>query len=120
MSPEQHRDELLEAIDQFEGSGRFSTQRLRELIEDPSQGDDVVTAWARGYRSVMDIVEKSVMFSFEARHPARTSFSNKVVPEPSHDGVAPTPTLQKGTSTGRNDPCPCGSGKKYKKCCLRK
>ena len=19
---------------------------------------------------------------------------------------------------GRNDPCPCGSGKKYKKCCL--
>jgi tetratricopeptide (TPR) repeat protein len=20
--------------------------------------------------------------------------------------------------TGRNDPCPCGSGKKYKKCCL--
>ncbi|MGH9839063.1 MAG: YecA family protein [Blastocatellia bacterium] len=23
-------------------------------------------------------------------------------------------------STGRNDPCPCGSGKKYKKCCLAK
>lgn len=22
--------------------------------------------------------------------------------------------------TGRNDPCPCGSGKKYKKCCLGK
>jgi hypothetical protein len=22
--------------------------------------------------------------------------------------------------TGRNDPCPCGSGKKYKKCCLEK
>jgi preprotein translocase subunit SecA len=21
---------------------------------------------------------------------------------------------------GRNDPCPCGSGKKYKSCCLRK
>ncbi|HHX61507.1 MAG TPA: hypothetical protein GX707_12485 [Epulopiscium sp.] len=24
------------------------------------------------------------------------------------------------TKVGRNDPCPCGSGKKYKKCCLRK
>lgn len=23
-------------------------------------------------------------------------------------------------SVGRNDPCPCGSGKKYKKCCLKK
>ncbi len=22
--------------------------------------------------------------------------------------------------TGRNDPCPCGSGKKYKKCCEAK
>jgi hypothetical protein len=21
---------------------------------------------------------------------------------------------------GRNDPCPCGSGKKYKKCCIDK
>ena len=21
------------------------------------------------------------------------------------------------TAVGRNDPCPCGSGKKYKKCC---
>ena len=24
------------------------------------------------------------------------------------------------TKVGRNDPCPCGSGKKYKKCCLAK
>ena len=23
------------------------------------------------------------------------------------------------SAVGRNDPCPCGSGKKYKKCCLR-
>jgi uncharacterized protein YecA (UPF0149 family) len=21
---------------------------------------------------------------------------------------------------GRNDPCPCGSGKKFKKCCMNK
>lgn len=26
----------------------------------------------------------------------------------------------KKAKTGRNDPCPCGSGKKYKKCCLDK
>lgn len=25
-----------------------------------------------------------------------------------------------GKKTGRNDPCPCGSGKKYKRCCLNK
>jgi len=26
-------------------------------------------------------------------------------------------TIVKGAKVGRNDPCPCGSGKKYKKCC---
>jgi len=26
-------------------------------------------------------------------------------------------TVVVGEKTGRNDPCPCGSGKKYKKCC---
>lgn len=35
------------------------------------------------------------------------------------DGQLPTPeTVQRETpKTGRNDPCPCDSGKKYKKCC---
>ncbi len=27
------------------------------------------------------------------------------------------PVVNKGQKVGRNDPCPCGSGKKYKKCC---
>jgi len=27
---------------------------------------------------------------------------------------------QAGRKPGRNDPCPCGSGKKYKKCCMGK
>lgn len=31
-----------------------------------------------------------------------------------------TPKKNTKTKTGRNDPCPCGSGKKYKKCCLKK
>lgn len=29
-----------------------------------------------------------------------------------------TPTQRDGKKVGRNDPCPCGSGKKYKKCCI--
>ena len=27
------------------------------------------------------------------------------------------PKTNEGGKVGRNDPCPCGSGKKYKKCC---
>jgi len=29
----------------------------------------------------------------------------------------PAPVRREGKKVGRNDPCPCGSGKKYKKCC---
>lgn len=34
--------------------------------------------------------------------------------------VLSSPRLIKREKVGRNDPCPCGSGKKYKKCCLNK
>lgn len=30
-----------------------------------------------------------------------------------------TTYVREAPKTGRNDPCPCGSGKKYKKCCLQ-
>jgi preprotein translocase subunit SecA len=35
--------------------------------------------------------------------------------EPPH----PMPVRRDGQKVGRNDPCPCGSGRKYKKCCGR-
>jgi hypothetical protein len=32
-------------------------------------------------------------------------------------GLRIPPIVKKTADIGRNDPCPCGSGKKYKKCC---
>lgn len=29
------------------------------------------------------------------------------------------PFIREEPRVGRNDPCPCGSGKKYKKCCMQ-
>ena len=36
-----------------------------------------------------------------------------------YDGQAPAPqtVVRESPKVGRNDPCPCGSGRKYKKCC---
>jgi preprotein translocase subunit SecA len=45
-----------------------------------------------------------------ARQP-REAYAN--TPEESR----PQTVVRKGPKVGRNDPCPCGSGKKYKKCC---
>jgi hypothetical protein len=36
-------------------------------------------------------------------------------PHCGHEGVT---FRRESPKIGRNDPCPCGSGKKYKKCCL--
>ncbi len=42
----------------------------------------------------------------------------KPVDTPSPDGEKPK-VLKRSAKIGRNDPCPCGSGKKYKNCCGR-
>jgi len=42
------------------------------------------------------------------------------VADPSLPRVSPPvqPVVHRGEKVGRNDPCPCGSGKKFKKCCF--
>ena len=37
-------------------------------------------------------------------------------PAPAQSGIV-SPSARTAPKVGRNDPCPCGSGKKYKKCC---
>lgn len=47
----------------------------------------------------------------------------KGLPGADDEPLPPPPeTIKKDKKgeTGRNDPCPCGSGKKYKQCCLGK
>ena len=38
-------------------------------------------------------------------------------PEPGQQVQTVEPIRNRQQKVGRNDPCPCGSGKKYKKCC---
>ena len=40
---------------------------------------------------------------------------NKQIPQSTTEKKAPV--VNQGPKVGRNDPCPCGSGKKYKNCC---
>lgn len=65
---------------------------------------------------------------FRALYSARSEFCNhhEVSQFKKEDGewkfvdgtiVADKPIVREHPKVGRNDPCPCGSGKKYKKCC---
>ena len=37
----------------------------------------------------------------------------------SHHHEPQAPIVRDGAKVGRNDPCSCGSGKKFKKCCAK-
>ncbi|MDP8212273.1 MAG: preprotein translocase subunit SecA [Candidatus Zapsychrus exili] len=56
--------------------------------------------------------EMSSLSDYQA--PNAQGASNPDLPPPK-----PTPHQNKDPKVGRNDPCPCGSGKKHKKCCGR-
>jgi len=47
------------------------------------------------------------------RGPQDAAFTNQ------QGGKKPEPIRNRGERVGRNDPCPCGSGKKYKNCHMR-
>ena len=52
-------------------------------------------------------VAKPLTEGFESNKPTARKVTRPSGPEPIRHSQTP----------GRNDPCPCGSGKKYKKCC---
>lgn len=60
----------------------------------------------------------TVQLRQEAPPPQREMVADERDMVTSGDGTAaPKAPIRKGEKVGRNDPCPCGSGKKYKKCC---
>ncbi len=50
-------------------------------------------------------------------HNGKTTFSFRYPSMEEIDFVTQKPEPLHSYKVGRNDPCPCGSGKKYKKCC---
>lgn len=61
------------------------------------------------------IQEDTIRYLFHVQTPDKME-RRRVAKPISTDNKAQRPIV-KGKKIGRNDPCPCGSGKKYKKCC---
>ena len=60
--------------------------------------------------------QRSAQSSFNANAARRTAMNSATNQRSQGDNITVRRTLPK---VGRNDPCPCGSGKKYKNCCGR-
>jgi hypothetical protein len=74
-----------------------------------------------------ELVERGIETYLRRRRPdraspakAKTDFVRSSPGTIGRAGNAPAqPIRREAPGVGRNDPCPCGSGKKYKKCCGR-
>ena len=100
--------EHLENMERLRDSVRLRAYGQQDpLIEYKNEGHKM-------FRILLDTLEIDIAQTiFKAkltRQPATPEFS-----QPSISGESSSQKLNKGV--GRNDPCPCGSGKKYKKCC---
>jgi preprotein translocase subunit SecA len=49
-------------------------------------------------------------------HPSSEGYDPAAGPDGAGDGARPVPYVREGRKIGRNEPCPCGSGLKYKQC----
>ena len=88
------------------------------VVEYRIEGFDMFDAMIESIRE--DTVR--LMFTIQLRtneEPKREQVA-KPAAESGSDGSIPNqPAKREPGKVGRNDPCPCGSGKKYKKCCGR-
>lgn len=102
------RDEVSE----WSGSSEWLGLRIRSTEAggaDDSEGVVVFRARYRVNGQLVDHVERAQFLRDEG------AWKFHSVVEEMEEGAELVPVAPKST-VGRNDPCPCGSGKKYKKC----
>ena len=86
------------------------------------QHDPVMMYKFEGYdmfeEMIASIRESTLKLIFHAKVSAPVERVQVAKPiKPAADGTVAPKQAKSSDKVGRNDPCPCGSGKKYKKCC---
>ena len=96
-------------------------QTLEQILQDPK------SSTSARLRAALFILSHALPGAAKPRCPAPTL--PKLAQEPAAENpdllhknaqTKPQPYRRPGPKIGRNDRCPCGSGKKFKQCCLDK
>ena len=106
------RQHLTEMDDMRQGVGLQAYAQRDPLVEYKTRGFEMFEALLRNIE--YDVVHQIYGVTIE-RAPAVQQRRNLVTNQPGAEGAA-APRQLKSNKVGRNDPCPCGSGKKYKHC----
>ncbi len=119
---------VLQSVDEFWKEHLNAMRDLREGIwlRNVAQKDPLVEYKNEGFRlfeEMINSIDNTIMtrlFKVKPASKADTSKDDKKE-ENEQPVLLKKPVVIKGKKKpGRNDPCPCGSGKKYKKCCYPK
>jgi preprotein translocase subunit SecA len=122
---------MLQSIDGHWKDHLLSMDHLKEGIglRGYAQENPLVVYKKEGFQMFMDMrarVEQDVLEKLflvqlvreeEVKEIEQPSKATRMVLSHGGQKENPEPLRKKGPEVGRNDPCPCGSGKKYKKCC---
>ncbi|MBI2123902.1 MAG: preprotein translocase subunit SecA [Candidatus Wildermuthbacteria bacterium] len=93
--------EHLENMEQLRDSVRLRAYGQQDpLVEYKNEGHKM-------FKGLLDNIDAAI---------AQSIFGVHIAPQQKVGLPAVAPSDSRGAKVGRNDPCPCGSGKKYKKC----
>ena len=113
---DQHWMDHIDNMDQMrQGIGLQSLAQKDPLIEYKYASYDMFEEMSNGIQddTVKTLYRVRVVTEPKREEVAQPMFTNK------DDTDTKKPVQRKNEKVGRNDPCPCGSGKKYKNCCGR-
>lgn len=115
---------LLRTIDNLWIDHLYSMERLRESVRLSGYGqrDPLVEYKREGYtlfQKLLGNIQKDVVstvFKVQMMQRQESPMENAKAQAANQDEKAQAPKQDKKKTPGRNDPCYCGSGKKFKKC----
>ncbi len=124
---------MLQAVDARWNDHLLTMDHLKEGIglRGYAQQNPLLVYKKEGFEAFQDMIERiseetlRILFRVQLAEPEKAVEIHRPKPQEMHfsgsDGQAPQrkPVRRTAAKVGRNDPCPCGSGKKYKKCCGR-
>ncbi|WP_418377964.1 preprotein translocase subunit SecA [Acidaminococcus sp.] len=113
-----HWMEHLDAMDALrEGIGLRAYGQRDPLVEYKFEAYEMFEAMKEAI--VDDVVRYMYRVNVVTQPVVEDHLSEASTNNPNVDGSAETPKepVRNDSTVGRNDPCPCGSGKKYKNCC---
>ena len=115
MSVDRRWMDHIDAMDMLrEGIGLRAYGQRQPIVEYQHEGYDMFEEMVR---MIQEDTLRHVYFAIITRPPERKEVAKNVVSN--HDDTVQKQPVRSDRKVGRNDPCPCGSGKKYKECCGR-